>query len=169
MRIAFSLLTCVPVAACAGVGAPPPVDQPRAYFPVGGIVDVIDIDAVDRLPLRSAELIAPDGKSTPAGSINAYPSPSETIYRPSIAGPNAGAAFGPPDPAIAGQASAAVGAAVQTRSRLLATVSTASIALPDPAAYRRGWQKYRIRLHFGEPSAGGEIQEIAAPPPPAGG
>ena len=58
-----------------------------------------------------------------------------------------------------------VGAAVQSQSQLLATVSSATIALPDPVAYRRAWQKYRIRLRFGDPPDA-ESREIAGPEPP---
>jgi hypothetical protein len=50
---------------------------------------------------------------------------------------------------------------------LLAVVSTASIPLPDPVAYRRDWQKYRIRLRFGDPPQV-ETREIDAPAPPPG-
>ena len=56
-------------------------------------------------------------------------------------------------------------AAPQSQTRLLAIVSTASIPVPDPVAYRRDWQKFRIRLHFGSPPQL-ETREIAAPAPP---
>ena len=58
-----------------------------------------------------------------------------------------------------------VGAAPLTQTRLLAVVSNAAIQLPDPVAYRQGWQKYRIRLTFGDPPQT-ETREIAAPAPP---
>jgi hypothetical protein len=44
-------------------------------------------------------------------------------------------------------------------------VSSASIRLPDPVAYRRDWQGYRIRLRFGGPPQV-ETREVAAPAPP---
>ncbi len=43
-------------------------------------------------------------------------------------------------------------------------MSSASIALPDPVAYRRDWQKYRIRLRLGDPPQA-ETRELAAPAP----
>ena len=61
------------------------------------------------------------------------------------------------------------GAALQGEQQLLATVSTAEIALPDPVAYRRDWRRYRIRLTFGTPPGEIETREIAAPEPPPPG
>jgi hypothetical protein len=58
-----------------------------------------------------------------------------------------------------------VGAAAGTQTRLLAIVSSATIPLPDPVAYRHAWQKYRIRLRFGDPPEA-ESREIAGPEPP---
>ena len=60
------------------------------------------------------------------------------------------------------------GAALRGRQQLLATVSTAEIALSDPVAYRRDWRRYRIRLTFGTPPSKIETREIAAPEPPPG-
>ena len=54
-------------------------DQIRVRFPAGGVVDVIEIDAVERLPLRKAELVAPDGRSTPASYLNVNSSPGVTF------------------------------------------------------------------------------------------
>ena len=62
MRVAARLLILVFLAACGDSGLPPlPTDQVRVRFPPGGVVDTIQVDAIDRLPLRSVELIAPDG------------------------------------------------------------------------------------------------------------
>ena len=51
------LLAAILLAACADSGLPPVTDQIRARFPPGGVVDVIEVDAIDRLPLRKAELV----------------------------------------------------------------------------------------------------------------
>jgi len=59
----------------------------RVRFPPGGVVDVIEIDAVDRLPLRKAELVAPDGRATPASYLNVTSSPSVTFNQESPAVP----------------------------------------------------------------------------------
>jgi hypothetical protein len=58
------------------------------------------------------------------------------------------------------------GAALNSQQQLLATVSTAEIALPDPVAYRRDWARYRIRLTFGTPPGEVETRLLPAPPPP---
>jgi hypothetical protein len=68
--------------------------------------------------------------------------------------------------AAATQTNAQAGAALHGEEQLLATASTADIALPDPVAYRRDWQHYRIRLTFGTPPDELETREIAAPAPP---
>jgi hypothetical protein len=151
------------LAGCGGGPAPLPTGRISAFFPPGGVADTIEVDAIDRLALREAELVAPDGRTTRAQSIVAQPAPAAgaTVALPS------GASFGG---GVAGTATGpgSVGSGVQTEGRLLATVSQATIAVPDPAAYRRDWQRYRIRLRFGAPD--GESRVLAAPPPlaPAG-
>src|SRR5947207_16022669 len=77
MRGVVSLISAVILlAACADSGPPPlATDQIQARFPPGGVVDVIEVDAIHRLPLRKAELIAPDGQATPASYLIAVPSP----------------------------------------------------------------------------------------------
>jgi hypothetical protein len=148
----------------AGGPAPLPTGTVRAYFPKSAVADTIEVDAIDRLALRRADLVAPDGRTTAALSIAARPAPSDaTLALPTGGDGGGGLASGAltGNPPIAG----AVGAAVQTQSQLFATVSNATIALPDPVAYRRAWQKYRVRLRFGDaPRA--ESREIAAPEPP---
>jgi hypothetical protein len=161
-RTVLSLL--VLLAGCGGGPAPLPTGQISAYFPPGGVADTIVVDALDRLALRDAELIAPDGRATAAQSIVAQPAPATgaAVALPSGSYFNSGilaAASG--NPANAG----AVGGGVQTEGRLLAVQSQATISIADPAAYRRGWRKYRIRLRFGAPPDV-ERQEIAAPAPP---
>src|SRR5208282_198658 len=82
MRSLVPILTFLLLTACAEGGLPPlPIDQVRARFPAGGVVDVIEIDAVDRLALRKVELIAPDGQATPAPYLTVNPSPSVTDYQ----------------------------------------------------------------------------------------
>jgi len=56
-------------------------------------------------------------------------------------------------------------AALRGQQQLLAIVSTAEITLPDPVAYRRDWQHYRVRLAFGTPPGEAETREIPAPAP----
>jgi hypothetical protein len=160
------LLLALLVAACAGEGpAPVPTDQIRADFPRNGIANQIEVTAVDRLALRGAELVAPDGHTTPALSITANPAPTQTFSSEFPAGNYSGPNYGVSSIGSNALTPNVVGAAPTTQTKLLAILSTASIQLPDPLAYRRDWQQYRIRLHFGEaPQV--ETREIAAPAPP---
>ena len=171
MRLALCLAIIPLLAACGGGGAvsSPPGEEISASFPAGGIADVIAIDATDRLPLRQAELIAPDGHATLAASVTANPSPTENFSQQSPTGAYSGSQFGVSSIGSNALSPGVVGGAPRTQTTLLAIVSSASIPLPDPVAYRRDWQKYRIRLRFGTPPDQVETREIPAPsPPPAG-
>ena len=163
------LLPLVLIAGCEGGGAPSPgplgpTEELRVGFPKGGLADTIAIDAIERLPLRAATLVAPDGTATAASSIDVADSPRFATgqwvagdpWRNALAGGGAAAALMPHPEA---------GASLQGQQQLLATVSTAAIALPDPVAYRRDWRKYRIRLTFGTPPGETETRNIAAPEP----
>jgi hypothetical protein len=160
------------VLCAAGVdGGPPPLagDQVRVRFPAGGVVDVIGVDAVNRLPLRKVELIATDGQATPAAYLNVNPSPSVTSYQGLPNGPYAGDVFGIGNIAAGVPPLALTGGAPQQRTAFLAMISTASILLPDPVEYRRDWRSYRLRLSFGDAPGEVETREMAAPEPPPGG
>ncbi|HEX3418148.1 MAG TPA: hypothetical protein VHT21_17350, partial [Stellaceae bacterium] len=122
MRAAAFLLMLALVAACSPEsGLPPlPTDQVRARFPPGGVVNSIEVDAVDRLPLRTAELVSPDGQATPASYLHVSASPSVTFYQRQIDTPYEGNLFGignvAPVPAV-------VTGAPQGEAQLLAMVS----------------------------------------------
>jgi hypothetical protein len=162
----IACLVAALLAACAGSGpTPSPNDQIRAVFPSGGIADRIEVTAVDRLALRGAELVAPDGRVTPALSINVNPTPTTGFSQGAWAAPITSANYGVSSIGSNALTPNVVGAAPQSQTTLLAMVSTASIQLPDPIAYRRDWQEYRIRLRLGDPPQN-ETREIAAPPPP---
>lgn len=165
-RAACLLPIVLLVAACAGSEpAPSPNDQIRASFPPGGIANQIEITAIDRLPVRGAELVAPDGHATPALSVDAKPAPTETFSQEAWAAPISSANYGVSSIGSNALTPNVVGAAPQSQTTLLAIVSTASIQLPDPVAYRQDWQHYRIRLRLGDPPDV-ETREIAAPAPP---
>jgi hypothetical protein len=162
MRRSALLPVLAALSGCVGGGpAPLPTGSVSAYFAAGGIADTIDINALDRLPLRGAQLVAPDGRTTEAEAIVARPAPSSGV---SVALPSGGVsgvgAIGAEAPAPA-----AVGAGVQSHSVLLATLSNATLTLTDPVAYRRDWRHYRIRLRFGDPPDV-ETRDIDAPAPP---
>ena len=167
---AVCLAILVLLAACADEGSPLlPIDQIRARFPPGGVVDVIEVDVVDRLPLRKAELIAPDGQVTSASYLNVNPSPSVTANQEFPNGPYAGNAFGVGNITAGVPLPALTGEAPQQRVVFLEMVATASIPLLDPVEYRRDWRGYHIRLSFGDPPGEVESRELAAPEPPPGG
>src|SRR5271169_7250905 len=95
MRFAAGLVIVLLLAACGNAGGPSvPTDPVRASFPAGGIVNVIAVDAVDRLPLRQAELIAPDGHATAASSVTANPAPTQSFSQQFPTGPYSSTAFG---------------------------------------------------------------------------
>jgi hypothetical protein len=175
MRILVCCLALAFAGGCGGGGlAPLPGDQIRARFPPGGVVDVIEVDAVDRLPLRSAELLAPDGQATPATSLDSKPAPAIVFNRdfsniPYGGSPYGSSATGVPSIGSGALLPAGAAGAPQSRGDLLAITSTASIPLSDPVEYRRGWRDFRIRLRFGDPPGEAETREIAAPEPPPGG
>ena len=173
-RVVSALLPLLLVAACdtGGTASPSPATTAAAVqagFTRGGLADTITISAVERLPLRAAELVAPDGSATPANWIDVNNSPSVATGQR--------VANNPWDTAVTGSSAAAAlttqdaeaGATLQGRVQFLGTISTAEIALPDPVAYRRDWTNYRIRLTFGTPPNDVATSEIAAPEPPPPG
>jgi hypothetical protein len=170
MQRVLAILTIFLLVACADEGLPPLAgDQVHVRFPAGGVVDVIEVDAVNRLPLRRVELIAPDGLATPASYLNVDSSPSVTSYQGLPNRPYPGDTFGVGNIVAGVPLSAPTGGASQQRAAFFVMVSSASIPLPDPVEYRRDWQSYRIRLSFGDPPGEIQTQEVDAPQPPSGG
>jgi hypothetical protein len=141
-------------------------DQVSARFPPGGVVNSIEVDAIDRLPLRTAELVSLDGRTTPASYLHVNPSPSVSFYQRQIDTPYEGNVFGignlAPVPAV-------VTGAPQGDVQFLAMVSTASIPVPDEIEYRRDWRSYRIFLSFGDLAGEVERRVLPAPEPPPKG
>ena len=168
-RSVLSILWFILLAACGDSGlAPVPSDQIRASFPPGGVVDVIEVDTVNHLPLRSAALIAPDGQVTEASYLAVNPSPSATSYLALPTSPYAAIATGVGNLTTGLTPTVSTGSP-QQQVTLQTVVSTASLPLPDPVDYRREWRDYRIRLDFGIPPGETETREVAAPEPPPGG
>lgn len=170
MRGPALLLSLALLAACdAGPPTALPTAEVTAGFPKGGVVDTIQINAVDPLPLRAAELIAPDGTTTPAQNVVATAHPSSSTGQFG-GGDSFRSAFSPQSNLVAGVVppNQTYSGTPRQETQLLITMSTASIPLPDPVAYRRDWEHYRIRVEFGGPG-GAETRELPAPEPPPGG
>ncbi|MBV8777102.1 MAG: hypothetical protein JO258_07890 [Alphaproteobacteria bacterium] len=169
-RWPMSLVLPAVLAACAG--APPPAALPpqgvRASFPAGGIANLIHIDALDALPLRAAELVAPDGTATAASYLNVEKNPQANTGQASVNDPWRSSMLGANG--IAQTPSAPLAPVYRSSQTLLLTASAAEIPVPDPVAYRRDWEQYRVRVTFdGIGAAGrGQTEEIAAPQPPPG-
>jgi hypothetical protein len=195
-RIPAAVLIALAVAGCQSGGEPPPApnpsgagvattippapaasqpDQlplgpaiPRARLRVGfgGLVDTIEVSALEPLPLREAELIAPDGTTVPATYINVSSNPRIATGQWSLS--NRWDEATGPDNALAALTlpNAQAGAALRSNQQLLAMVSRADIPLPDPVAYRRDWREWRIRLGFGTPPGELLTTDIPAPEPP---
>jgi hypothetical protein len=167
MRRLLSILPCLLLlAACDG--GPPPISpaQPvmQASFPRGGIADVIKIDTRDALPLRAAELVAPDGTRTPATALDAVRAPRVSGGQQTLKSPWLNSRFDEEPVALPNGADATY----RSETQVLVMVSTADIPLPDPVVYRRDWANYRIRLGFDAGNGRLETREIAAPAPPPG-
>ena len=151
----------------AGPPGPPGLNaQLRASFPRGGVADTIAVEAVDRLALRAADLVAPSGTVVAAGTIDVAASPRFATGQSVAGDPWRGALLGGGSAAVLAMPDGYAGAALYSQQQLLATVSIAEIALPDPVAYRRDWARYRLRLTFGTAPGEIETREIAAPEPP---
>jgi hypothetical protein len=148
--------------------SPPGPAVPTATLRVGfgGIVDTIEVSAIELLPLRAAALVAPDGTLIPANDITVSANPRIRTGQWSLTHPWDAAV----DPANTLAALALPngpgGAALYSDQQLLAMVSRADIPLPDPVAYRRDWRDWRVRLTFGTPPGDFQTLVIAAPEPP---
>jgi hypothetical protein len=147
---------------------PPGPATPTAHLRVGfgGLVDTIEVSAIEQSPLREAALIAPDGTMVLANDITVSANPRIATGQWSLANRW-------DEPASADNALAALtlpnvqaGAALRSDQQLLAMVSRADLPLPDPVAYRRDWRDWRVRLTFGTPPGELQTMVIAAPEPP---
>ena len=167
-RAVSALLLVIATAACDAGSAPPsgpPASAAQVRVGFGGLVDTIEVAALERLPLRAAELVAPDGSATPSGPITVDDAPRSAVGQWATANPWKDPVTGDNSLGALSLRQPQSGAALWGQERILAMASNAQILLPDPVAYRRDWADYRIRLTFGTPP-GIETQELPAPAPP---
>jgi hypothetical protein len=163
-RLLIILPTAVVLAACTDAPPSGPQQGVKASFPPGAVVNVIRVDALDSLPLRGADLVAPDGVLTPAGFLDVDPAPRTIAGRNTGNDPWRSSMLG--NNGIPQLPNAPFAAPLNAQDRLLLMVSTAEITLPDPVAYRRNWQNYHIRVSFGAGDNQTDVRDIAAPEPP---
>ncbi len=151
------------LAACAG-DAPTPPPAAIAEFVTPGSIEIRTRAA---RPLDDAELIAPDGRgiSAPAIQTDRVAPRPPTLGRPAFgvnvegasgSGVNPGLSMGFPVSGLFG---------APRRPSLVE--SSATIALPDMAAYRHGWRDWTIKLRFGRPDDRPEYMVVPAPSPSA--
>jgi hypothetical protein len=169
LRLLLILLCSLGLGACSGGDGALPADaaspQLTIGFPKGGLADTITVTVVDRLPLRAAELVAPDGSTVRSNWVNVASAPAVRTGQ-SIGNDPGTSLTGMSVVPILTSPDALANAALYGQTQLQAMVSQADIALPDPVAYKRDWVNYRVRLYFGTPPSEIETREIAAPEPP---
>jgi hypothetical protein len=148
MRRALAMTALLLLAACGAAGedalAPETI---TARFVRGGLADVIVVNTVDRLPLRQAALITPEGERIAAYSIDvdAHPATAQ----------------------VPGEAVLLSTPGTPRQSSWINTMaSTALIRLPDPVQYAKNWRRSRLELRLGDPGSGEREVTLAAPPSP---
>jgi hypothetical protein len=142
----FAIPALLLLAGCGEGALPPsgPLEHITAEF--GALSDVIVIRAVDRLPLRRAELVDPDGERIPAYSLDVFSSPEVE------------------PPAVQQALGQTPGMPYQV-TNMNAMVATALIRLPDPTRYAKSWQQWRVELRLGDAGSGERDLTLPAPAP----
>jgi hypothetical protein len=149
VNMGAALFAALLLASCAGADISPQsrTETLTARFERGGLVDVIVVTAIDRLPLRSAVLVVPEGERTPAYSLDLTNSPVD-------------------QPPLGEAVLMATPGSLRPVTRINAILSVARIRLPDPVNYGNIWRQSRIELHFGDPGGGERDMTLPAPAPP---
>jgi len=161
----FLALALLVLAACAEQAPSPPPAPPMTVGFAADMPDVIQVSMIDRQPVEQATLLAPDGRSFVAYQISrdqiaVAQDPGIAagvgmgVFGGSANGISSGFGIGfplfgsPPPPAVP---------VVQ---------SHALIHVEDMAAYRAGWQQWKLRLRMGSPETTEHDVEFPAPRPP---
>ena len=166
VRMLLAAALAAGLAACADEG-PAPAPPSRPTFTAGflaGSPDTVEVTLEDRQPIEKAELLAPDGTTLAAGRV----STGRTITREDQDGFGIGvtAEGGSSDPVHTdvGVSLPLFGTAQPSPAEFYA--SRALIRIPDMAAYRAGWQRWKLRLLLGSPTGTERNVELPAPRPP---
>lgn len=165
MRYIPALAALLLLAACSGDGGDitRPVSAEFAPADTETAGAAIEVTVEDRQPVETAELVAPDGSATPAHQID-----RSRIVEHGAAQPSIGVG-------VFGGSSGRVGGGVgigfpmgSSGSYDRVIDSRALIRVPDMAAYRQGWQDWKIRIRLGTTETNERVMEIPAPRPPEG-
>jgi hypothetical protein len=169
------LIAAFLIAACGGPAPYSPAGTPENPVVAGfstSEAGTVDVQVTDRQPLTRAELASPDGQVFLAHQIE-----REQVRRSGGYGgqPSMGVGVG-----VGGGSSGGVGVGTgigigfplgvggdSGAPRDPRIASIARIRVPDMAAYRSGWQQWKVRVTLGE-GAAQRVIEVEAPPPPAG-
>jgi hypothetical protein len=166
-RLLLLALLLLP-AACGGSAPPPPLSTApppleQSFFP--GPPAVVEVILRDPQPVVEAVLIDPDGHALPVGKI-AYRRETEESgggtgpqLRMNAAGGSAGLAGGD-----VGLALPLLGSPGLPADRVV--VSEFSVPIPDPAAYRASWQRWKFHLTLGATKSNRRDIEFLPPRPP---
>jgi hypothetical protein len=140
----IALAALLALSACAAPPVPgdlaPRFGEVKVRFQTAQDYDVIEVRALDSVPIRAAALLMPDGTRIPAEQVDADASPSRAPL---------------PTVGLANSSTTLVGQ----------VASAALIRLPDPPTYRQGWKTAVIEVALGD-GAGRRTERLAAPPPP---
>ena len=166
-RLSIPAFAALLLSGCWGGGATPPPRQSVASHFVLGSADQIQTTVVDVLPVKTARLRQPDGRTVDAAQIdrdrNVYS--ENTGYGPNLGvgvagGSNGGVSsgFGFGFPLFGGGGPSGT----QTHSM---TTSTIRFTVPDVAAYRRDWQHWVLHIDLDDGANRRSIETLPPAPP----
>ena len=147
-RFAGAVLVLLVLAGCAApperASDVPEFGQVKVLFALGQDVQVINVRALDRLPITGATLILPSGERVPAYSIDQVNNPSFTNQM-TLGGPqNAVFPIGAAPPTLAGPS------VVPRKTVMIGQIASVGlIRVPDLAVYREVWQQSKVEVHMG--------------------
>jgi len=162
-RSALLLILGLSLAAC---GAPPvrSADVPsfgevKAVFALGQDIQVINIRALDRLPITGAVLVLPTGERIPACSVDQVNNP--TLVNGLSLGGETGSVTG-----IGANVPFLAGPGMSPGKTVLIgqIASVALIRVPELDVYREVWPQAKIEVHMGF-APDDRVETLAAPKP----
>lgn len=128
---------------------------------------VLDVAAVNMLPLTEAALVAPDGSAMLATNISrdvmnsgGYYSPAPSVGIGGFGGSGGGGGVG------LGLGFPLGGGGYSQPSGLAPITSHTQIPIGNIDNYRRDWQKSVVRMRYGSQPGQVLVGEVKAPPPP---